>query len=1696
MITLVIVTNPFSPQDGRVVSQVEYNGTLDELLKEHAVEGVDMQATVNGYSVDNDYQIKNDDFVVIYPVVAKGGKGGKGILGIIAAVALSVVSFGVASGGWLAGIGIKAGTFAAYAAATAVMFLGSSLIGRMTGQKIDTGGFDGENEPTYSWGGVQTMEGQNNAISLTYGKVKSGGQTIGKFVSAKDNEEYLNWLIAAGEGPLTITDIKLNDNDIANYSNVKYEIRTGTNDQKTIPYFNDTYFTKSLSYHMTTLDQWYTDTAQGTATEGLIFKIEFPNGLFHGTDSGKFANNYVEIEMRYKLHSSTEWQYYSGEAVRIDGDTNKAIRKEFRVDNIPAGSYDVSVRVIYQDYKDATRDQKECYWAGITSIVYDDFIYPCQALIGIQAKATDQLNGSPSLTFMKERQNVWVYNPHAESYEQHRANNPAWACYDLLHQARQLKNVNTNTMEMEVRGAAKELMRYDDFAEWAAWCDEKEYFVNIEINTVGELLEIANQKIAPIGHGLVVRFGTRYGCIYNHVQTPVQMFGMGNIIEGSFSEDFLKVSDRANCIEITFNNKDAGYEREVITIYGDTYDSDGYAKTAQMTFDGITDYKQAYREGMYQLYSNRYLLRTVTFTAGIDSIACTVGDVIMVSHDVPRWANSGRIESIDGATWVLPIELEDLTKSYRIQWRTQKDNLYTRACEVVSSADGWTTITVTGTIPSNDAPQVGDVFDIAVANIGSKPFVVKSITRSQEFERTISCLEYNENIYNENYDIPVIDYAQWYGEPGNVTGLIATLSQSKNEFGENIGRLRCSWNMPDKGDRFTVLLSTDGTTWTIGKSNVTGNVCELDVLPNTTYWVKVVTLLGVNQSSGTVAGPLYPNGDNNLPNVTNLQGYTRYRGVKSGEYRYDIHLTWTPPKLTNYQNCDIWYKTNHRQAKHVVMTKDVPMNAIGFENAWQYLGNGISDYVLSDVVYGDTYRFAVCTRDSAGNSNDPNNAPTVDVITTAKTTIPNTPNKFSITFGKNSVATWEEVSNADIQYYEVRTDVHYGEETEYLLARTTGRSATLPLTQRSGTLYLYAKSLIGKYSDPAILEYNKPAPPTPNAPTLTNKLGGFALVAGAIPSGCNGMNIYIDGAELVQVHTENNTYTHTCDAGIYDVSIAYTDIFGEGTHSEESRITIKATVDSALLEAQAVTRAKLETALQDAVDNANNSVTEIQRIDGIIGTVEDELDAIDAKASGIITELQKAPSQSGYKSISDLKVEDDNIRSMVATQVQTLDGRITTVGSSVTQESDRITAIVTNLNKGPDNTGYAALTQLSTSVAGIQSQVEEIYEMTDEGIAPDIATMKSQITQNSNSINTIVQNLNSSASGNTYNAISSLSQTATNISSTVQSFQTSQNAINAGTASSGLLSKINQNTSSISAAVQRIGDAETDISALEVRADGISSTVTSNKTAQDKINAGTASSGLLTKINQNASGISAIVTNLGDSTKAGNAYSAIKVMQDGIASKVTQDDVTSYFQQDHTGFYIKGSLINIDGTTKIGNNVITKNMIQTGAVTADKIAVDKLSAINANVGALKGGTITGTTIIGSTIRNSDSSFVVDSKGNIKGAKLTAGTIEASMITSAGFRVKSATIISGELENGATVPLPSGYTVAQCLWSVYPKSKSAVASDIVSYDPNTFSVDGNRKVTVGFEYSEYNGESGDTIHYWYPGKAYYRVIGIK
>lgn len=334
-----------------------------------------------------------------------------------------------------------------------------------------------------------------------------------------------------------------------------------------------------------------------------------------------------------------------------------------------------------------------------------------------------------------------------------------------------------------------------------------------------------------------------------------------------------------------------------------------------------------------------------------------------------------------------------------------------------------------------------------------------------------------------------------------------------------------------------------------------------------------------------------------IPPVQNITAHNRYRQLADGVSRYDIVVNWSPPELQSYLQGDIWYKTSNAQAKDIVIKEGTKGSELGFDGEWTFGGSGKDQVVIPQAIVGDTYLIAVCTKDEWGEVTSPDTSPQIKILVALKTEIPNTPDGFGIDFGAACTASWKEVTNTDIAFYEIRTDHSPGAETSGLLVRTNNLSAMLQLTERSGTLYLYAKSAIGKYSTPAILQYNKPVPKKPNPPVLTSTIGGFGLTAEAIPNDCAGMNIYINGTDgQKNIKTENNSYSHTCGAGIYDVSIAYYDLFGEGEKSGESRVTVKISISKEMLEDEAVNLAKVDALVKQKLNDgaiAKQDVTTI-----------------------------------------------------------------------------------------------------------------------------------------------------------------------------------------------------------------------------------------------------------------------------------------------------------------------------------------------------------------------------------------------------------------------------------------------------------------------------------------------------------------------
>lgn len=428
-----------------------------------------------------------------------------------------------------------------------------------------------------------------------------------------------------------------------------------------------------------------------------------------------------------------------------------------------------------------------------------------------------------------------------------------------------------------------------------------------------------------------------------------------------------------------------------------------------------------------------------------------------------------------------------------------------------------------------------------------------------------------------------------------------------------------------------------------------------------------------------------------IPPVTNLTAYNRYRQLADGVSRYDIVVNWTPPTLQSYLQGDVWYKTSNGQAKDLVIKEGTKGSELGFDGEWTFGGSGKDQVVIPQAIVGDTYLIAVCTKDEWGESTSPDTSPQLKILVALKTEIPNTPDGFGIDFGAVCTASWKEVTNTDVAFYEIRTDQSPGAETSGLLVRTNNLSAILPLTERSGTLYLYAKSAIGKYSAPAILQYNKPIPKKPNPPVLTSTIGGFGLTAEAIPKDCAGMNIYISGTDGQKtIKTENNSYSHTCGAGIYDVSIAYYDLFGEGEKSEASRVVVKVSISKDMLEDEAVSLAKVDALVKQKLNDGAIAKQDVTTIVSNLGNlmlakanysaIAQMTDAINLRVQkgDVINQINLSPTTttiaSRYLHVGAETVIDNNVivSRMLAAKAVTADKLAVTSLSAITARIGRL----------------------------------------------------------------------------------------------------------------------------------------------------------------------------------------------------------------------------------------------------------------------------------------------------------------------------------------------------------------------------------------------------------------------------------------
>lgn len=691
LIPVIRITNPLNPREFvRETLQWSAQKTIADYFPIAVVENP-VVVSINGRIVEEkDYPVTYlgpDDNLVVCPIPQGGGGGGKSILRIVAMIAVVVAS--IYTGG---AVGAAYGSMAGMAAQAGVMIAGTLLVNSLLPVKAASnsavGRSDLSSSASYGVDGAKNVSAEGVPVPICYGVFRMGGNLIGLSMTNDGQTQYAKILINAGEGPVSgITDVEINDAPAGNYREVGVDVRGGWAGQDVMPWFNDTIIPRSRGLRLT--PDWTVPFTTESVVDEIRMDYVFPNGLT-GVDT-KTGNSYgieVDIETQYRMVGDPNWRnmrgsftgnyftvyhYYVFQYGQVIGETqstnltpgysvggdgfiyalgtrvgyiesrpaydslarvvdnvNYAKRVSFSSGQLPRGRYEIRTRRTNAK-STSTYVQDDVQISDINEIIYADIAYKHTALVGVSVRLTDQISSLPKITYLNHGVIHKYWNSSFKAWEWRAGANPAWIVWDMM------------TNRRYGAGLPEARLDFEQFKRWGKFCEDNGLEFNGVIDTSMNMWD-ALQYVLRAGRAQMVSVGTRYTVAIECPTDPTMMFSVGNILEGTFKESWLGLSDRANEIEVTFFDRDDHYKQRTIRVADPVAIAAGRpAKSASITLPGIVTAQRAYQEALLQLNLNRYVLQTVEFSTPLDALACTVGDVIIVQHDMPQWGFGGRL---------------------------------------------------------------------------------------------------------------------------------------------------------------------------------------------------------------------------------------------------------------------------------------------------------------------------------------------------------------------------------------------------------------------------------------------------------------------------------------------------------------------------------------------------------------------------------------------------------------------------------------------------------------------------------------------------------------------------------------------------------------------------------------------------------------------------------------------------------------------------------------------------------------------------------------------------------------------------------------------------------------------------------------------------------------------------------------------
>ncbi|MGV7193711.1 host specificity factor TipJ family phage tail protein [Xanthomonas axonopodis] len=564
----------------------------------------------------------------VYPkdrqVIEVRGAVGRNALYIVAMAAL-IYFTGGAGATWAAGLG----TTGAAVAYTAAFVVGSIVINKVLGPKVESPTAPSNAGTVYSLGAARNRPRPYEPLGLLFGRTRIAPDIASITYSwYEGDDQYIGMVLTPGIGVGRVEAYSNGDTLLSSYEGVSvFHSGYSQMPDETIPLYSN----------VDTVDGGeLPDTAdfvtRTTSTDTVRVQINLEYVLGGVGTSGKAYNVSETVQVQYAPAGTGIWTTLATQL--FVGDKLDVSKRATVSADVPKGQYDVRVRILGLGNYDGDNTQRNDFqWSTMGSVQADTATYAGIARTGILMKATGQLNGQPDelrAEHIAAPIPVW--------------RNGSWVAEESSNPGAHILKYVRGYYDVEGKliagmGKSDEEIDIESLQGFMSHCEANGYTYDYWLTEERNHDEVL-QAIALAGMGQTTWAGGRLSVVWAADEQPLSgVVNMAEMKKGSFSVDYTLAS-AADGIEYSYFDS---ITKKVETLRVPAPGVETMLNPARLTGEGIGREAHAAEMARYHLAQSLFQYKDIGFAQDLQYLSYRRMSMLSISHDLTQWGFGGRI---------------------------------------------------------------------------------------------------------------------------------------------------------------------------------------------------------------------------------------------------------------------------------------------------------------------------------------------------------------------------------------------------------------------------------------------------------------------------------------------------------------------------------------------------------------------------------------------------------------------------------------------------------------------------------------------------------------------------------------------------------------------------------------------------------------------------------------------------------------------------------------------------------------------------------------------------------------------------------------------------------------------------------------------------------------------------------------------